>query len=1195
MKVILQAIKSILHKIDHKMDDSIEEINSKVNAEIKATLKNTTKIVDVCELPSVGANANTIYRLTNKAYYLRATHRSVTTPEDYVIHCVEILPETANEFYDGDTRDIYYHVTLRKAYRFLDGAWEVYNGISIVQRVNDEVIATSGEYIVLNSTLHVYNVGWNEISVQDISGSGRNSVVSNDSMNVASGNYSFASGGGAFESDNTITITVTENPLVYSYYDRDHFTPVQGASIRNIGYGDLYFARIVSVDTDNKTVTLDRHIPNSNANLTYAVKYGIALGDYSHVEGYNNAATDYASHAEGRYTISSGNASHAEGCQTTASGNYSHAEGCLTTATSFASHAEGDQTTSSGNYSHAEGCQTTASGTHSHAEGVGVEASGTASHAEGSGVEASGKYSHAEGYVTIAAGRSQHTQGEYNIVDPEYDVNDNAKRGKYAHIVGNGTQSKRSNAHTLDWSGNAWFQGDVYVGGTSQDNGERLARLSDIPSGGGGDSNSPAIIDVVELPTENIQEDKFYRLLSGKCVVNRDVQIGFHVYCFETLPESGIPVTDAEQTETHSYYNASDGEVYGYIDDMLSMGTGVPVGWYPAATLFGAFNLPYSGIITDIEDDPCDDSFRFLISKDFYVYDGEWVKTIFAYERSPKFEITWDGVIGDKFALDMSSLGYEGIQFVKVSDDVFTEADIMGATYYQRSGYNWVIDYVDSSAYPGALNIDSRIIVVYSADDTNAALGLPAGYITNGTYFVYRTVDEVANYTYRFVGPNKISKIPSKYVNLDDGDGLSLVAITGDYNDLNNRPDLYNRNEVDNKFVEFESGLNLSSYATIKLADTKLTSVRVRDAFPSNAIISSIAYGDGKFVAVLQTSSELGYSECGRPIYSTDGIVWRRGDEINAGHVSLHSVFYASHRFVAIGSVGSSTKRPILVYSTDGIKWELIYLYNHGITYPFNITYGDGKFVIACDNRVYYSSDLDNWSEVLYQLDVVPFISYGNGKFVVLVDANSSISILPGHYSVLTSTDLTDWVSHDCDLYLDREYENVKFNYINDRFVAYATHHSGKTELLHSIDGINWQQGSLPTPPFNSRGLSIVDIVYGEERFIATTTDGGGKIYISRSYDFSTWDTKMVTNNGAIGRSYILICYGNGKFLISSLRSILYSDDGVEWYDYRDKIISLNQSDSDVTKEIVELITSNFTESDIDRIVEAVLARIQNG
>lgn len=36
--------------------------------------------------------------------------------------------------------------------------------------------------------------------------------------------------------------------------------------------------------------------------------------------------------------------------------------------------------------------------------------------------------------------------------------------------MGNGSPSKRSNAHTLDWSGNAWFAGDVYTGSTSGTN-----------------------------------------------------------------------------------------------------------------------------------------------------------------------------------------------------------------------------------------------------------------------------------------------------------------------------------------------------------------------------------------------------------------------------------------------------------------------------------------------------------------------------------------------------------------------------------------------------------------------------------------------------------------------------------------------------------------------------------------------------
>ena len=224
------------------------------------------------------------------------------------------------------------------------------------------------------------------------------------------------------------------------------------------------------------------------------VRANIASGMYSHAEGAGTTSSGYWSHAEGVETVSSGNASHAEGEVTTASGRQSHAEGYYTTASGMRSHAEGDNTTASATaahsegyyteatgkyshaegymskaneqYSHAEGYYGTADGEASHAEGYNTWASGNYSHAEGSTTTASGDYSHAEGFYVTAAGRYQHVQGKYNIIDRDSSGN---ALNTYAHIVGNGTSnSKRSNAHTLDWDGNAWFAGTVYVGGTSQ-------------------------------------------------------------------------------------------------------------------------------------------------------------------------------------------------------------------------------------------------------------------------------------------------------------------------------------------------------------------------------------------------------------------------------------------------------------------------------------------------------------------------------------------------------------------------------------------------------------------------------------------------------------------------------------------------------------------------------------------------------
>lgn len=131
------------------------------------------------------------------------------------------------------------------------------------------------------------------------------------------------------------------------------------------------------------------------------------------------------------------------------------------------SHAEGSYNTASGTCSHAEGNGNTASGQYSHAEGQSCAASDEGAHAEGGFNTATGKYSHAEGCFNTAYAQASHVQGRYSLKDTS---------GKFAHIVGNGTSyqdSGRSNAHTLDWEGNAWFQGEVYVGGTSQDDGSQ--------------------------------------------------------------------------------------------------------------------------------------------------------------------------------------------------------------------------------------------------------------------------------------------------------------------------------------------------------------------------------------------------------------------------------------------------------------------------------------------------------------------------------------------------------------------------------------------------------------------------------------------------------------------------------------------------------------------------------------------------
>ena len=237
-------------------------------------------------------------------------------------------------------------------------------------------------------------------------------------------------------------------------------------------------------------------IPEGLKNIKDAENGGVIEGLVNGEAGQVNVASGLNAHAEGgRYEIneagryvyyptsSSGISSHAEGISTVASGRASHAEGSGTIASGEASHSEGASTTASGRDSHAEGYITTASGVESHAEGNYTTASGYYSHAEGSNTTASGSTSHTEGMGTVANHAYQHVFGEHNIADPS--TAGVESRGTYVEIVGNGNDRNRSNARTLDWSGNEWLAGKLTVGTQpTEDNDVATKKYVDENSGG---------------------------------------------------------------------------------------------------------------------------------------------------------------------------------------------------------------------------------------------------------------------------------------------------------------------------------------------------------------------------------------------------------------------------------------------------------------------------------------------------------------------------------------------------------------------------------------------------------------------------------------------------------------------------------------------------------------------------------------
>lgn len=283
-----------------------------------------------------------------------------------------------------------------------------------------------------------------------------------------------------------------------------------------------------------------------------------ASGDYSHAEGFMTTASGVCSHTEGCQTAASESYSHAEGRNTTASGLYSHTEGAGTIASGESSHAEGSNTTASGQYSHAEGADTKAMGKYSHVEGYKTEStrqsqnvSGEFNIPESYYVSESMKapidfgatyvsysknftFNKDTGLFTLTDAKrtnifstTNRPEGAYfatsstaseiyyieswhgtvtqnGVFTPsvnyvKYSLGSDTK-GQYIHIVGNGTaDNARSNAHTLDWDGNAWYAGNIYVGstsGTNKDEGsKRLATEEFVLNNAGSGSSSSVQAD----------------------------------------------------------------------------------------------------------------------------------------------------------------------------------------------------------------------------------------------------------------------------------------------------------------------------------------------------------------------------------------------------------------------------------------------------------------------------------------------------------------------------------------------------------------------------------------------------------------------------------------------------------------------------------------------------------------------------
>ena len=358
------------------------------------------------------------------------------------------------------------------------------------------------------------------------------------------------------------------------------------------------------------------------------------------------------------------------GVGVTASGTYSLAGGSGATASGYNAVAFGSGVTASGSgaFAHGFGSQATASA--AFATGSGNIASGSNAFSTGGMAQASGAESQAMGEMVTATGLVQHVFGRCNVIDivPDYDnwdvwvantsysigdeiqidittenewgntdtttyyyvcaeansdsVFDPTKwnsvlygQTKYIEIVGCGkNSSSRANARALDWDGNEYLKGDVFVRcNNDSSGGTRLVKMTDVAT-----QNDYGVVKVksgygIDIGTTN-QHVGFLRIYPAS---TNDIKAGTSYYA---------PITVSKQHESVFYALSK----LAGVD--LASGSDT-VGIYPANSKQAIQKmLGINGLIGPYEDDLVADQ-AYAIN-DVFVYGGSLYKATAAIAAS---------------------------------------------------------------------------------------------------------------------------------------------------------------------------------------------------------------------------------------------------------------------------------------------------------------------------------------------------------------------------------------------------------------------------------------------------------------------------------------------------------------------------------------------------------------------------------
>lgn len=267
---------------------------------------------------------------------------------------------------------------------------------------------------------------------------------------------------------------------------------------------------------------------------------------------------------------------------------------------------------------------------------------------------------------------------------------------------------------------------------------------------------------------------------------------------------------------------------------------------------------------------------------------------------------------------------------------------------------------------------------------------------------------------------------------------------------------------------------------------------------PSSANWTSVAFGNGRFVAVASGSQTAAYS--------TNGINWTSVSLPSSS--TWNCVRYCKDRFIAVSGAGKA------IYSTDGITWT-------ALTLPVSSTWSSvgynaekGYYAIASSAtsniQCIYSTNGTTWKQGTQMSGPVSSMAYGNGKLIGVTTAATN------NFEICSSTggswNMAIFISPTPST--KRSWYDVVYG--TDRFVAVAS--GGKAAYSLTGSASSFTEVTLPV------NATFRGVAYGNGKFVAVAN-------ASNQYIFSENGTLWTAGEMPSSANWRSVAYGNGRFV----------------------------------------------------------------